>query len=51
MDGRAEWLGVDGRGGFASGTVGFAHRRRYHAPLLRLDRQVLAEREGVGEAA
>jgi predicted glycogen debranching enzyme len=35
MDGRAEWLEVDGRGGFASGTVGLARTRRYHALLLR----------------
>ncbi len=30
----AEWLEPDGRGGFASGTVGGARSRRYHALLL-----------------
>jgi predicted glycogen debranching enzyme len=30
----AEWLEVDGLGGFASGTVGGARSRRYHALLL-----------------
>ena len=30
----AEWLETDGRGGFASGTVGGARTRRYHALLL-----------------
>ena len=30
----AEWLEADGRGGFASGTVGGVRRRRYHALLL-----------------
>ena len=30
----AEWLEADGRGGFASGTVGGARSRRYHALLL-----------------
>ena len=30
----AEWLEVDGLGGFASGTVGGARTRRYHALLL-----------------
>ena len=30
----AEWLETDGRGGFASGTVGGARSRRYHALLL-----------------
>lgn len=30
----AEWLESDGRGGFASGTVGGARTRRYHALLL-----------------
>ncbi|MGH8783084.1 amylo-alpha-1,6-glucosidase [Paraburkholderia sp.] len=28
-----EWLEADGRGGFASGTVGIARTRRYHALL------------------
>jgi predicted glycogen debranching enzyme len=31
----AEWLEADGLGGFASGTVGGARTRRYHALLLR----------------
>src|SRR5204863_9898567 len=31
---RAEWLEADGRGGFASGTVGGIRTRRYHALLL-----------------
>jgi predicted glycogen debranching enzyme len=31
---RAEWLEADGRGGFASGTVGGILTRRYHALLL-----------------
>jgi predicted glycogen debranching enzyme len=30
----AEWLETDGRGGFASGTVGGRRTRRYHALLL-----------------
>jgi glycogen debranching enzyme len=30
----AEWLETDGRGGFASGTVGLVRTRRYHALLL-----------------
>jgi predicted glycogen debranching enzyme len=30
----AEWLEADGLGGFASGTVGGARTRRYHAMLL-----------------
>ena len=30
----AEWLEPDGRGGFASGTVGGVRTRRYHALLL-----------------
>src|SRR5437868_5041107 len=30
----AEWLEADGRGGFASGTVGLVRTRRYHALLL-----------------
>jgi predicted glycogen debranching enzyme len=30
----AEWLESDGQGGFASGTVGGARTRRYHALLL-----------------
>jgi predicted glycogen debranching enzyme len=30
----AEWLEADGRGGFASGTVGLLRTRRYHALLL-----------------
>lgn len=30
----AEWLEPDGAGGFASGTAGLAHTRRYHALLL-----------------
>ena len=30
----AEWLETDGHGGFASGTVGGARSRRYHALLL-----------------
>ncbi|HSS45615.1 MAG TPA: amylo-alpha-1,6-glucosidase [Thermoanaerobaculia bacterium] len=29
-----EWLETDGRGGFASGTVGLIRTRRYHALLL-----------------
>jgi len=29
----AEWLEADGRGGYASGTVGLARTRRYHALL------------------
>lgn len=33
-DRAAEWLEADGRGGFASGTVGGRRRRRYHALLL-----------------
>ena len=31
---RGEWLEADGRGGFASGTVGLLRTRRYHALLL-----------------
>ncbi len=34
MDRDAEWLEADGRGGFASGTVGLIRTRRYHALLL-----------------
>ena len=34
----AEWLEPDGRGGFASGTVGGARSRRYHALLLAATR-------------
>ena len=34
MDFEAEWLESDGAGGFASGTVGGARTRRYHALLL-----------------
>ena len=34
MDHAAEWLEADGLGGFASGTVGGARTRRYHALLL-----------------
>ena len=34
MDLSAEWLEADGRGGFASGTVGLLRTRRYHALLL-----------------
>ena len=34
MNPDAEWLEPDGRGGFASGTVGGARTRRYHALLL-----------------
>ncbi len=30
----AEWLETDGHGGFASGTIGGARTRRYHALLL-----------------
>ena len=30
----AEWLEADGQGGYASGTVGLVHTRRYHALLL-----------------
>ena len=33
-DANAEWLEADGNGGFASGTVGGARTRRYHALLL-----------------
>ena len=33
-DAGAEWLEADGAGGFASGTVGGARSRRYHALLL-----------------
>ena len=33
-DAGAEWLEADGAGGFASGTVGGARTRRYHALLL-----------------
>jgi predicted glycogen debranching enzyme len=33
-DPAAEWLEADGLGGFASGTVGIARTRRYHALLL-----------------
>jgi predicted glycogen debranching enzyme len=33
-DPAAEWLEADGRGGFASGTVGGIRTRRYHALLL-----------------
>jgi glycogen debranching enzyme len=34
LDHRAEWLEVDGCGGFASGTAGLVRTRRYHALLL-----------------
>jgi predicted glycogen debranching enzyme len=34
IDLRAEWLEADGLGGFASGSVGGARTRRYHAILL-----------------
>src|SRR5437660_4123596 len=34
----AEWLEADGLGGFASGTVGLARSRRYHALLLTATR-------------
>ncbi|MGH7949704.1 MAG: glycogen debranching enzyme N-terminal domain-containing protein [Candidatus Binataceae bacterium] len=34
MHKNAEWLEADGLGGFASGTVGGARTRRYHALLL-----------------
>ena len=34
MDLNAEWLESDGLGGYASGTVGGARTRRYHALLL-----------------
>jgi predicted glycogen debranching enzyme len=34
LDHKAEWLEADGRGGFASGTVGGTRTRRYHALLL-----------------
>ena len=34
IDPNAEWLEADGIGGFASGTVGLARTRRYHALLL-----------------
>ncbi|HEX6144724.1 MAG TPA: amylo-alpha-1,6-glucosidase [Geminicoccaceae bacterium] len=34
LDLQAEWLEADGCGGFASGTVGGARTRRYHALLL-----------------
>jgi glycogen debranching enzyme len=34
MDFDREWLEADGRGGFASGTVGLSRTRRYHALLL-----------------
>ena len=34
MNLEAEWLEPDGRGGFASGTVGGERTRRYHALLL-----------------
>ncbi len=33
-DPASEWLEADGLGGFASGTVGIARTRRYHALLL-----------------
>ncbi len=38
----AEWLETDGRGGFASGTVGGARSRRYHALLLPATRAPVA---------
>jgi len=38
LDSNAEWLEADGRGGFASGTVGGARTRRYHALLLTATR-------------
>ena len=38
----AEWLEPDGRGGFASGTVGGARTRRYHALLLPATRPPVA---------
>jgi len=34
LDLEAEWLEADGRGGFASGTMGGLRTRRYHALLL-----------------
>ncbi|WP_323989814.1 amylo-alpha-1,6-glucosidase [Nguyenibacter sp. L1] len=38
MERDAEWLEADGRGGFASGTVGGVRMRRYHALLLAATR-------------
>ena len=38
----AEWLEADGRGGFASGTVGGTRTRRYHALLLPATRPPVA---------
>ncbi len=38
----AEWLEPDGRGGFASGTVGGERTRRYHALLLPATRPPVA---------
>ena len=42
MNLEAEWLELDGRGGFASGTVGGARSRRYHALLLPATRPPVA---------
>ena len=42
MNFNAEWLEPDGRGGFASGTVGGARTRRYHALLLPATRPPVA---------
>ena len=38
----AEWLETDGKGGFASGTVGGSRSRRYHALLLPATRPPVA---------
>jgi predicted glycogen debranching enzyme len=42
MNLEAEWLETDGRGGFASGTVGGARSRRYHGLLLPATRPPVA---------
>ncbi len=42
MNPDAEWLEPGGRGGFASGTVGGARSRRYHALLLTAARPPVA---------
>jgi predicted glycogen debranching enzyme len=42
MNLNAEWLETDGKGGFASGTVGGARSRRYHALLLPATRPPVA---------
>lgn len=42
MNLEAEWLEPDGAGGFASGTVGGARSRRYHALLLPATRPPVA---------